>query len=117
MEHRLDLDRSIGVQWPTRRPVDVTVVGGGIAGSALATVLARHGLGVPVLERDRADRDKVRGEVFALWRTAELGRLGLADIVTAAGGGYATARPVSGVRRRPVGSPGSSVVVINNLPW
>ena len=43
------------------RSVDVVVVGGGIAGSALATVLARRGLDVVVLERQTAYRDKVRG--------------------------------------------------------
>ncbi|MDP8932110.1 MAG: FAD-dependent oxidoreductase, partial [Actinomycetota bacterium] len=40
---------------------DVVVVGGGIAGSALATALAMGGLEVVVLERQSAYRDKVRG--------------------------------------------------------
>jgi len=33
---------------------DVVIVGGGIAGSALATILAREGIAVAVLERDLA---------------------------------------------------------------
>jgi flavin-dependent dehydrogenase len=41
------------------RSVDVVVVGGGIAGSALATVLARDGYEVLVLERQTTYRDKV----------------------------------------------------------
>jgi 2-polyprenyl-6-methoxyphenol hydroxylase-like FAD-dependent oxidoreductase len=69
---------------------DVVVVGGGIAGSALATALARGGLEVLVLERQSAYRDKVRGEVFVPWGTAEVKRLGLEEALLAAGGGYAT---------------------------
>ena len=56
---------------------DVVIVGGGIAGSSLATVLAREGYQVVVLERQTAYRDKVRGEVMCCWGVAELLRLGL----------------------------------------
>ena len=45
---------------------DVVVVGGGIAGSSLATVLARDGHQVVVLERQTTYRDKVRGELDGL---------------------------------------------------
>ena len=67
---------------------DVVVVGGGIAGSALATVLARDGLEVHVLERQKVYRDKVRGETLQPWGVAELCRLGLDDTLLGAGGGY-----------------------------
>src|SRR5947209_8568379 len=56
---------------------DVVVVGGGIAGSSLATVLARDRYQVVVLERQTTYRDKVRGEWMACWGVAELLRLGL----------------------------------------
>src|SRR5882757_1336775 len=56
---------------------DVVIVGGGIAGSALATVLARNGLDVLVLERQTEFRDKVRGEVILPWGVAEMLRLDL----------------------------------------
>jgi 2-polyprenyl-6-methoxyphenol hydroxylase-like FAD-dependent oxidoreductase len=69
---------------------DVVVVGGGIAGSALATVLARDGYDVLVLERQTSYRDKVRGEVLACWGVAELQRLGLEQELLDAGGHYAT---------------------------
>jgi 2-polyprenyl-6-methoxyphenol hydroxylase-like FAD-dependent oxidoreductase len=65
---------------------DVVIVGGGIAGGALATVLARGGIAVAVLERDPVPIDKVRGEFMAHWGVAELQRLGLLDILAAAGG-------------------------------
>jgi 2-polyprenyl-6-methoxyphenol hydroxylase-like FAD-dependent oxidoreductase len=69
---------------------DVVVVGGGIAGSALATVLARDGYDVLVLERQTSYRDKVRGEVMGCWGVAELQRLGLEQHLLDAGGHYAT---------------------------
>ena len=65
---------------------DVVIVGGGIAGSALATVLAREGIAVAVFERDTVPIDRVRGEFMAPWGVAELKHLGLLDCLTAAGG-------------------------------
>ena len=50
---------------------DVVIVGGGIAGSALALVLARRGLEVTVLEQQTEYRDRVRGEVLVPWGVAE----------------------------------------------
>jgi 2-polyprenyl-6-methoxyphenol hydroxylase-like FAD-dependent oxidoreductase len=72
------------------RTHDVVVVGGGIAGSALATVLARDGVDVLVLERQTSYRDKVRGETLVCWGVAELQRLGLTDVLLGAGGTFAT---------------------------
>ena len=62
------------------------VVGGGIAGSALAASLARHGLGTTVLEQEHDYRDRVRGEYLPAWGVAEAQRLDLADILQATGG-------------------------------
>jgi choline dehydrogenase-like flavoprotein len=56
---------------------DLLVVGGGLAGASLATVLAREGASVLVVERERVYRDRVRGEVIAPWGCAEAKRLGL----------------------------------------
>jgi len=65
---------------------DVAVIGGGIAGSALATVLAREGLEVIVLERQQHFADRVRGENLHPWGVAEAQQLGLYDVLLAAGG-------------------------------
>lgn len=69
---------------------DVVIIGGGVAGSALATVLAREGRSVLVLERDTAYRDRVRGEILMPWGVAEMHRLDLESAFRAAGGTDAT---------------------------
>jgi 2-polyprenyl-6-methoxyphenol hydroxylase-like FAD-dependent oxidoreductase len=68
--------------------LDVVVVGCGSAGSALATVLARDGYEVLVLERQTTYRDKVRGEAIVCWGVAELLRLDLEKPLLDAGGSY-----------------------------
>jgi 2-polyprenyl-6-methoxyphenol hydroxylase-like FAD-dependent oxidoreductase len=65
---------------------DIVIVGGGVAGSSLAIVLARSGLSVGMLERDPDPVDRVRGEFMALWGVIELKRLGLLNLLTGAGG-------------------------------
>jgi 2-polyprenyl-6-methoxyphenol hydroxylase-like FAD-dependent oxidoreductase len=65
--------------------VDVIVVGGGLAGSTLATVLARKGRKVLVLEREEKFKDRVRGENMLPWGVATARRLGVVDDLVAAG--------------------------------
>jgi 2-polyprenyl-6-methoxyphenol hydroxylase-like FAD-dependent oxidoreductase len=69
---------------------EIAIVGGGIGGAALATVLARAGLSVAVLERDIEPVDRVRGEFMAPWGVAEAARLELLDILLSTGGVFAT---------------------------
>lgn len=64
---------------------DVIIVGGGIAGSTLATVLARKGKKVLVLEREEKFKDRVRGENMLPWGVATARRLGVFDDLVAAG--------------------------------
>lgn len=74
----------LGMDTTTRE--QILIVGGGIAGASLATVLARDGLEVVVLERDREYREVNKGESMMPWGWAEVERLGLADELGAAGG-------------------------------
>ena len=65
--------------------VDVVVVGGGIAGASLASALAGEGLGVTVLEATVEFPDRVRGESMQAWGVSEARRLGVEDVLIAAG--------------------------------
>lgn len=59
------------------RYFDVVIAGGGLAGSALGSVLARSGLGVLVVEKESAFRDRIRGELSWPWGHSEALRVGL----------------------------------------
>lgn len=72
------------------RTYDLIIVGGGIGGSALATVMARAGKSVLLLEQSEAYEDRVRGEWIAPWGVAEVQRLGLYDLLMGAGGHHLT---------------------------
>ncbi len=65
---------------------DVVVVGGGIAGSLLAGVLARAGVEVLVAEKEPRFRDRVRGEGTFPWGVAEAVRLGVDGLFEQADG-------------------------------
>jgi 2-polyprenyl-6-methoxyphenol hydroxylase-like FAD-dependent oxidoreductase len=64
---------------------DVVIVGAGIGGGAMATVLARAGLEVLLLEKTLEHRDVVRGEWIAPWGVDETRRLGLYELYRGAG--------------------------------
>ena len=67
----------------TKNP-DVVVVGAGIAGASIAAVLARGGLEVLLLERQRAYRDRVRGEYMAPWGVLEARAVALETVIRGA---------------------------------
>ena len=60
---------------------DVAIVGGGVAGSALAITLRRQGLDVILIERSERFKDRIRGETIHPWGTNELRKLDLYDAV------------------------------------
>ena len=60
---------------------DVVVVGAGVAGASIAAVLARGGIEVLLLERQREYRDRVRGEYMAPWGVVEARALGLERVI------------------------------------
>lgn len=61
---------------------DTVIVGAGIAGGGLATVLARAGKSVLLLEKTTVYRDIVRGEWLAPWGIVDAKRAGLFDALT-----------------------------------
>src|SRR5215469_18021085 len=69
---------------------DVVIVGGGIAGCGLATVLARHGKEVLLLEQTNAYPDIVRGEVMTQWGVREAETTGLLENLVTAGAHFIT---------------------------
>ena len=56
---------------------DIAVIGGGIAGAALAHSMSKAGAQVLVLEAETQFKDRVRGEVMVPWGVAEAQALGL----------------------------------------
>ena len=60
---------------------DVAIIGGGVAGSALAITLRRQGPDVVLIERSVRFRDRVRGETIHPWGTNELRGLDLYDLL------------------------------------
>jgi 2-polyprenyl-6-methoxyphenol hydroxylase-like FAD-dependent oxidoreductase len=68
-----------------RSSFDVVVVGGGIAGSVLAGVLARSGVQVLVAEKEPRFRDRIRGESTYPWGVVEAARLGAGAVFEQAG--------------------------------
>jgi 2-polyprenyl-6-methoxyphenol hydroxylase-like FAD-dependent oxidoreductase len=65
---------------------DLIVIGGGIGGSGLASVMAKAGKSVLLLEKSEVYEDRVRGEWISPWGVAESKRLGLYDVLIGAGG-------------------------------
>lgn len=65
--------------------VDAVIIGGGVAGSALAIVLRRAGLDVALVEREPRFRDRIRGEYIHPWGIREVNALGLRPQLDAAG--------------------------------
>ena len=68
-----------------RLDVEVAVVGGGVAGSSLALVLARAGVDVALVEREPRFRDRVRGDSLFPWGAREAMLLGIAHLLPPSG--------------------------------
>ena len=65
---------------------DLIVIGGGVAGSAVAARLATAGARTLVVESEGTFRDRVRGEAIMPWGVAEARSLGLGPVLLRAGG-------------------------------
>jgi menaquinone-9 beta-reductase len=90
---------------------DMVVVGGGIAGAALALQVARARASVLVLERETVFRDRVRGEWLAPWGVAEARMLGLEDALATAGAHPLPQLAGRSGKVRPVTSPAGDVAL------
>lgn len=88
-----------------RTSYDMVIIGGGLAGSALATPIARAGYDVLILEKERSFRDRVRGEFLAPWGVRNLRRLDLLDTLREAGAIDLPALAGRSLKPRPVQSP------------
>ncbi len=84
--------------------IDVLVVGGGLAGSTIATLLARAGREVRLVERSEFPRDKLCGEFLSPESQGILKDLAVLDRVEAAG-------PVLIHRARFIGASGRTVAL------
>lgn len=64
-----------------RSPVDFSIVGAGLAGSALAALLAKQGRAVRLYERDTFPRDKLCGEFLSSASIGFLEQIGCLDAI------------------------------------
>ncbi|HWH32001.1 MAG TPA: FAD-dependent monooxygenase [Egibacteraceae bacterium] len=81
----------VGTEWARAGAhADVVVVGGGPAGGAAATLLARAGLSVVILERSLRYRDRVLGEYVLPWGVRHAMDTGLYGTFVAAGANVLT---------------------------
>jgi len=99
-----------------REAFEVVIIGGGIAGNALATVMARAGRAVLVLERTTVYRDRVRGELFQPWGVAEARRLGLYEALMRAGGTHHTRAVPYDETMKPTEAEAAAVALDKILP-
>jgi 2-polyprenyl-6-methoxyphenol hydroxylase-like FAD-dependent oxidoreductase len=71
--------------------VDIVIVGGGIAGCAVAIRLARSGYSVTVLEKECEYLDRVRGECMVQWGLEQAIAMGIAaDLLETPGASFVT---------------------------
>ncbi len=77
--------KEMGILRSSEIAADVAIVGGGVAGSSLAAVLAVAGFHVVLIEREARFRDRVRGESIHPWGVTQIEALDLGDVIRAAG--------------------------------
>jgi 2-polyprenyl-6-methoxyphenol hydroxylase-like FAD-dependent oxidoreductase len=71
-----------------REKPEIVIVGAGVAGGSMATVLARAGLSILLLEKSSEFVDRIRGEGIASWGVIEARQIGVLDLLVAAGAVY-----------------------------
>ena len=96
---------------------DVVVVGAGVAGGAMSTVLARAGLQVLTLEITPEHRDVLRGEFMAPWGVALAQELGLYDLYMGPAGGRQPTRLLQFDEDSPPEAVQASAIPLDQLPF
>ena len=71
----------------TQKP-EIVIVGAGVAGASMAIALARQGRSVLLLEKSSHFIDRIRGEGIPPWGVIEAKKIGVLDLLIAAGGVY-----------------------------
>lgn len=79
--------------------VDIAIIGAGPAGSTLAALLARRGVSVALLDRDKFPRDKLCGEFLSYDALPVLAPLGIVAAIDAAGAPHIDRCRVIGSKR------------------
>ena len=69
---------------------EILIVGAGVAGAAMAIVLARCGHSVLILEKSETHVDRVRGESITPWGVDEARRIGVLDVLLGVNDHYAS---------------------------
>jgi 2-polyprenyl-6-methoxyphenol hydroxylase-like FAD-dependent oxidoreductase len=95
---------------------EVVIVGAGVAGAAMAIVLARQGRAVLLLEKTTRHIDRVRGESVTPWGVAEMRALGLLDILVEAGAHFASKLVLYGEGIDPIASQARPIDISALIP-
>jgi len=95
---------------------EIVVVGAGVAGAAMAIVLARRGHSVLMLEKSTEHIDKVRGESITPWGVAEARELDLVDILLDAGGHFASKLIIYGEGIDPEAAQAGAIPISGLIP-
>nr|XP_033785497.1 squalene monooxygenase [Geotrypetes seraphini] len=81
LSHSTQTEATSHITVPPQYDPDVIIVGSGVLGSALATVLSRDGRKVTVIERELKEPDRIVGELLQPGGFLALRELGLEDAV------------------------------------
>jgi len=95
---------------------EIVIVGAGVAGAAMAIVLARQGRSVLMLEKSARHVDRVRGESVTPWGVAEMRELDLLDILVEAGAHFATKLVLHGEGVDPVAAQARPIDISALIP-
>src|ERR1041385_2936405 len=98
--HQPKSDSKPSQETGTNGPVDVCIIGAGPAGSTCAFYLARQGVNVLLLDKEKFPRDKLCGDAVCSPAHVHLRRMGVLQAIEAEGRGHWSR--VGGIDRKSV---------------